>query len=115
MAFDSWKTNVLAACLGFIVVFLLSIKVNLLETSLTRGVFAAIVLLILMFVLRFMYRKIQKVPKQNVENQTTDDAAVESTEEDQLNTSDKEEQSEQQFSEEQIKAASDAIKDKLNE
>ncbi|RSL32834.1 hypothetical protein D7Z54_13910 [Salibacterium salarium] len=115
MAFDSWKTNVLAACLGFIVVFLLSIKVNLLETSLTRGVIAAIVLLILMFGLRFIYRKIQKVPKENVDKQTTDDAAVKPTEENQLDTPEKEEQKEQEFSEEQIKAASDAIKDKLNE
>ncbi|RSL33189.1 hypothetical protein D7Z54_11200 [Salibacterium salarium] len=114
MTFDSWKTNVLAACLGFIVVFILSIKVNLLDTALTRGVISAVVLFIVTFVLRSMYRKIQQVPEENSKNSNLENEDA-TKQVNHLDSSPDEEQNKEEWSEEQIKAASDLIKDKLNE
>ncbi|WP_158737713.1 hypothetical protein [Alteribacillus sp. YIM 98480] len=109
MKFDSWKTNVFAALIGFIVFFFLSWRVNLLTTSLIRAGLFSLIVFVTAFLFRWMLRKIQAAPEED------DDKTQEESVEQKDRESEEKEENEDSLSEEEIESASRFIKEKLNE
>ncbi|SDH93305.1 hypothetical protein SAMN05216352_103384 [Alteribacillus bidgolensis] len=111
MKFDSWKTNVFAALIGFIVFFFLSWRVNLLTTSLMRAGLFSLIIFVTAFLFRWMLRKIQAAP---IEDDDHIEAQGDSVEQKGRESEEKQE-NEDSLSEEEIELASRFMKEKLNE
>lgn len=109
MKFDSWKTNVFAALIGFIVFFFLSWRVNLLTTSLVRAGLFSLIIFVTAFLFRWMLRKIQADPVKEKGDKQVQEEFVERRE------SEEKQKNEDSLSEEEIESASRFIKEKLNE
>ncbi|MFB4162689.1 hypothetical protein ACE1TI_02365 [Alteribacillus sp. JSM 102045] len=110
MKFDTWKTNVLTAFIGFLIFFLLSFQVNLLTTSLIRAGFAGLTFFIITFLFRYMLKKIQA----ETEEKNKPEMDIDNSEEKESREPE-EIQNNSALSEEDIETASRLIKEKLNE